>query len=163
MRDYPFTVRPLAKEEGNGYLIEFPDLPGCISDGETPEDAIRNGQDALKGYLLTLKEFGKPALRPGTTSGASGQWRQQFPKSLHARLTARAKAEGVSVNTLVTAMIAEGLGKREHQRGAIDSPSAPLWQPSISHPVALAAATGLLPGCMARRLNTASRYSNAST
>jgi antitoxin HicB len=58
LRDYPFTVRPLAKKEGGGYLIEFPDLPGCISDGETPEDAIRNGQDALQGYLLTLKELG---------------------------------------------------------------------------------------------------------
>jgi antitoxin HicB len=102
LKDYPFTVHPLAKEEGGGYLIEFPDLPGCISDGETPEDAIHNGQDALKGYLLTLKEFDMPAPRPGTTSGASGQWRQRVPKSLHARLTARAKAEGVSLNTLVT-------------------------------------------------------------
>jgi predicted RNase H-like HicB family nuclease len=80
LRDYPFTVRPLAKEEGGGYLIEFPDLPGCISDGETPEDAIRNGQDALSSYLLTLKDFGKPTPRPGTTSGASGQWRQRVPK-----------------------------------------------------------------------------------
>lgn len=50
LRDYPFTVRPLTKVEGSGYLIEFPDLPGCISDGETPEDAIRKGQDARKGY-----------------------------------------------------------------------------------------------------------------
>ena len=80
LKDYPFTVHPLAKEEGGGYLIEFPDLPGCISDGETPEDAIRNGQDALKSYLLTLKEFSRPAPSPGTTSGASGQWRQRVPK-----------------------------------------------------------------------------------
>jgi len=64
LRDYPFSIRPLAKEEGGGYLIEFPDLPGCISDGETPEDAIRNGQDALKGYLSTHDEFNKPAPRP---------------------------------------------------------------------------------------------------
>jgi antitoxin HicB len=65
LNDYPFEVRPLSKEEGGGYLIEFPDLPGCISDGETPEEAIRNGQDALKGYQITLKEFGKPrAPRP---------------------------------------------------------------------------------------------------
>ena len=92
--DYPFTVRPLTEEEGGGYLIEFPDLPGCISDGETPEEAIRNGEDALRGYLLTLKGCGKLVPRPGTTFGASGQWRQRVPKSLHARLTARARRRG---------------------------------------------------------------------
>lgn len=35
--DYPFTIRHLSKEDGGGYLIEFPDLPGCMSDGETIE------------------------------------------------------------------------------------------------------------------------------
>ena len=32
---YPFMTRVLLPEEGGGYLIEFPDLPGCMSDGET--------------------------------------------------------------------------------------------------------------------------------
>ena len=32
---YQFTVRPLSKEEGGGYLVEYPDIPGCMSDGET--------------------------------------------------------------------------------------------------------------------------------
>src|SRR5207249_2403763 len=90
-------------------LIEFPDLPGCISDGATPEETIANGRDALKSYLLTAREFGDRIPKPG--SPASGQWRQRTPKSLHARLTARASQEGVSLNTLVTSFIAEGLGR----------------------------------------------------
>lgn len=113
LEKYPFLVRPLSKEEGGGYLIEFPDLPGVISDGQTPEEAIRNGRDALKAALLTMKEFGDPIPRPGSSTSASGQWRQRVPRSLHARLVARAKQEGVSLNTLVSTMIAEGLGKRE--------------------------------------------------
>jgi hypothetical protein len=40
--DYPFEMRPLSEEEGGGWLISFPDLPGCASDGETPEEAIAN-------------------------------------------------------------------------------------------------------------------------
>jgi hypothetical protein len=36
-------ARPLTDDEGGGYLIEFPDIPGCISDGETHEEAIVNG------------------------------------------------------------------------------------------------------------------------
>ncbi len=62
--DYPFEVRPLAKEEGGGYLITFPDLPGCMSDGETPEEAIANGLDAAKSWLATAKEFKDP-ISPG--------------------------------------------------------------------------------------------------
>jgi antitoxin HicB len=45
--DYPFEIRPLLKEEGGGYSIVFPDLPGCRSDGETPEEAVVNGRDAF--------------------------------------------------------------------------------------------------------------------
>ena len=104
-----------------GYLIEFPDVPGCMSDGESPEEAIANGRAALKCALLTLKEFGAPVPAPGTFAAASGQWRQRVPKSLHSRLVQRAKQEDVSLNTLVTAMIAEGLGRlqrRGRRRGS---------------------------------------------
>lgn len=108
--DYPFTIRPLPADEGGGYLIEFPDLPGCISDGATPEEAMVNGRDALRSYVLTAREFGDPIPKPG--GAASGQWRQRVPRSLHARAAARAAREGVSLNTLVATFIAEGLGSR---------------------------------------------------
>ena len=110
---YRFTVRPMTDEEGTGYLIEFPDVPLCMSDGATVEEAIVNGRDALKCCLLTMKEFGDPIPKPGSSGVASGQFRLRVPKTVHARLTSRAEQEGVSLNTLVTAMIAEGLGKRK--------------------------------------------------
>ena len=56
--EYPFEVRPLSKEEGGGYSIYFPDLPGCWSDGATPEEAIENGRDALQSWLTVAQEFG---------------------------------------------------------------------------------------------------------
>jgi antitoxin HicB len=49
--DYPFQVRPLTEADGGGYLVEFPDLPGCLSDGETIEGAIANGADALRSRI----------------------------------------------------------------------------------------------------------------
>ncbi|MGH6899217.1 MAG: type II toxin-antitoxin system HicB family antitoxin [Geminicoccaceae bacterium] len=58
--DSPFQVRPLTEEEGGGYLIEFPELPGCLSDGETIETAIANRADALGSWLATTREFGDP-------------------------------------------------------------------------------------------------------
>jgi antitoxin HicB len=45
---YRFTIRPLPEDQGGGYLIEFPDLPGCMSYGATIE-AITNGLDAVRG------------------------------------------------------------------------------------------------------------------
>ncbi|KGM31623.1 type II toxin-antitoxin system HicB family antitoxin [Inquilinus limosus] len=105
-----FEIRPLTTEEGGGYLIEFPDFPGCIADGETPEVAIHEGRDALASYLRTLEELGRPVPAKGEVYG--GQWRQRVPKSLHAALARRAEREGVSLNMLVTSLLAEGLGRR---------------------------------------------------
>ncbi len=109
--NYPFDVRPLPLDEGGGYLITFPDLPGCISDGETPEEAIKNGLDAVKSWLATAREFKDPISKPGASN--SGKFVARVPKSLHTRLIARAKQEGVSMNALITAYLAEALGKRE--------------------------------------------------
>lgn len=109
--DYPFTVRQLAAEEGGGYLIEFPDLPGCISDGETVEEAIANGMDAKQTWLAVAKETERPIPVPG--GQLSGKWVQRVPRSVHARLVERAAREGVSLNTLVVSLIAEGLGGKK--------------------------------------------------
>ena len=55
---YPFNISALSAEEGGGYLIEFPDLPGCISDGETIDEAIANGKDALSCWIEAAKQPG---------------------------------------------------------------------------------------------------------
>ena len=109
--DYPFELRPLEKEEGGGWLIVFPDLPGCMSDGETPEEAIANGRDAVSAWVNAAQEAGREIPRPGELP--SGRFIARVPRSLHARLTARARQEGVSMNALVSAFLAESLGRRE--------------------------------------------------
>jgi antitoxin HicB len=116
MRDltlYPFEIRPLTEEEGGGYLISFPDFSECISDGETPEEAIQNGLDALRETIQALETMDLPVPEPDSGGAYSGRFMQRIPKSLHARLAARAKHEGVSMNTLVTSIISESLVKRE--------------------------------------------------
>ena len=105
-----FEMRPLSEQEGEGYLIEFPDFPGCIADGETPDEAMREGADALKSYRETLKQLGREIPQSGEVYG--GQWRQRVPESLHAALARRADREGVSLNRLATTLLAEGLARR---------------------------------------------------
>ncbi len=93
---YSCKLRPLKVDEGGGWLIVFPDLPGCMSDGESPEEAIANG-----------REIPRPGEMP------SGKFVARIPRSLHVRLAARAKQEGVSMNALVSTFLAESLGRRE--------------------------------------------------
>lgn len=113
LADYPFEVRPLSAEEGGGFLISFPDFAECISDGETVEEALKNGREALKATIAALKA--KSHAIPAANSGgvASGKFVARVPKTVHAQLTTRAKAEGVSLNTLVLTFIAQGLGRKE--------------------------------------------------
>jgi antitoxin HicB len=113
--DYPFTLRLLSEEDGGGYLIEFPDLPGCISDGETVEEAIENGRDAVQSWIHAANENNMTVPVPGQSQNLnhySGKFVQRLPKSLHMKLSETAKAEGISINQLALSLIAEGLGQR---------------------------------------------------
>ncbi|MGA2059701.1 MAG: type II toxin-antitoxin system HicB family antitoxin [Thermoguttaceae bacterium] len=50
----------LYKGEDNYWVAECPSLPGCISQGTTREDAIKNIKEAIEGYILALKDDGLP-------------------------------------------------------------------------------------------------------
>ncbi len=110
---YQFTVRPLSKQEGGGYLVEYPDIPGCMSDGETIEEAIRNGREALRDCIDVFSESGRKIPKPNVEAA---HWRQRVPRTLYAKLTKQAGNEGVSVNSLVTAIIAEAIGAKQARK-----------------------------------------------
>ena len=50
----------LEPNEEGGWTAEVPALPGCVSEGETPEEALRNAKEAIEAYLEALKELKKP-------------------------------------------------------------------------------------------------------
>ena len=113
LADYPFEIRPLSEEEGSGFLISYADFSDCISDRETVEEAMTNGKDALKATIAALKARRLPVPAPNSGGIASGKFVARVPKTVHAQLNTRAKAEGVSLNTLVLTFIAQGLGRKE--------------------------------------------------
>ena len=118
--DYRFEIRPLSKEEGGGFLVSFPDLPGCISDGETYEEAIANAKDAFAEWIAAHEEEGREIPAPNG-EGKPAKFVLRLPRSLHERLGEAAAGDGTSVNTLVTMFVAEGLARRERP---LHSPSA---------------------------------------
>ena len=52
-RTYTIWITPCETEEG-GYWVKVPTLPGCVTDGETVEDALANAKEAIEGYILSL-------------------------------------------------------------------------------------------------------------
>jgi|SRR5690606_19212141 len=65
--DYPVVIRPLGEEEGGGFIAFFPDLPGCVSDGETPEEALEHVREAYAEWMDTART------RPGFVLPAPGK------------------------------------------------------------------------------------------
>ncbi len=62
--DDPVLIEPLAPEDGGGYLATVPDLPGCMSDGETREMAARNVGDAIKAWVEEARVLGRAVPAP---------------------------------------------------------------------------------------------------
>lgn len=122
--DYRFEMRRLAEEEGGGILIAFPDLPGLISDGETYEEAIRNGREAFVEWIEAWQEMGRKVPLPNADDDLDpAKFVLRMPHSLHLRVMGTAAAEGVSANLLLTTIIAEGIGVRA-ARKSIAEPRA---------------------------------------
>ena len=95
--------------------MEFPDLPGCVADGATPDEAVKEAADALHSWLETARLHGDPIPAPfrADPTAYSGRWLVRAPKTLHKRLTDLAREEGVSLNTLAVTLMAEGLSRQE--------------------------------------------------
>ena len=62
--DHPILVEPLLPEDGGGFAAIVPDLPGCMSDGDTPEGAVTNVRDAIAAWIDTAHAMGRPVPKP---------------------------------------------------------------------------------------------------
>jgi predicted RNase H-like HicB family nuclease len=70
--EYPIVVEPLPTEEGGGFVATVPDLPGCMSDGATPEEAVSNIQDAIAAWIEAARDLGHAVPRPSRRVASVG-------------------------------------------------------------------------------------------
>ena len=64
---YPAKIKYIASDKS--YLVEFPDLPGCLTEGENKEAAIKNAREALTGYLASIFERNLKIPEPSSIKG----------------------------------------------------------------------------------------------
>lgn len=110
--NYEIRLKKLPEEDGGGWFAEIPQLPGCMSDGESPDEALTNLNDAKRGWIETSLELGREIPEPASLEDFSGQLRVRMPKSLHRTLSERAKDENVSLNQLIIYHLAKGVGHK---------------------------------------------------
>lgn len=85
------------KEEG-GYTVSYPELPGCVTCGETIESAVENAKDAKRAWIEAAIDSGIQIPEPNSIEDYSGQFKLRIPRSLHKSLAEHSKREGISMN-----------------------------------------------------------------
>ena len=106
LEDYPIHIDPIPEDEGGGYLVTIPHLPGCVADAETIDTAIAEARDAFEAWAMAEREDEGDLPAPKTWSG---QFVQRIPRTLHMQLAERAASEGVGLNQRAATFLARGL------------------------------------------------------
>lgn len=94
----PYRLEIVPDRDEGGYVARYPELPGCITVGETLEDAVKNATDAKKVWLEAALENDTEIAEPACLDDFSGKFKLRIPKSLHRTLAENSKKEGVSMN-----------------------------------------------------------------
>ncbi|APC08577.1 type II toxin-antitoxin system HicB family antitoxin [Neomoorella thermoacetica] len=97
--NYEVSLRPLIEDEGGGWLASIPLLSGCMSDGETPAEALANLEDAKRGWIETALALQRDIPEPDNTEKYSGKF--TVPQE-----------DGVSLNQMAIYLLALGLGRK---------------------------------------------------
>lgn len=62
--DYAVVIQPNPPHEGGGFIALVPDLPGCMSDGNTREEAARNAAEAISEWISEATRLGREIPAP---------------------------------------------------------------------------------------------------
>ena len=103
----PYRMEVIPDTAEGGYVVRFPELPGCLTCADTLEEAVRNATDCKKEWLSAAMEDGIDIPEPASEDEYSGQFKLRIPKSLHKSLAEHSKAEGISMNQYCLYLLAK--------------------------------------------------------
>ncbi len=109
----PYTIELVKDQDEPDWFVRVKELPGCMSQGATPDEAISMIREAMELWLDGMLEEGLPIPEPAPAfPDFSGKFVVRIPRSLHRKLAEQADRDEVSLNTFVTAALAEAVGYR---------------------------------------------------
>lgn len=95
---YNYRLEVQRDETEGGYVMSFPELPGCISCAESQEEVLRLAEDAKREWMIAAMEEGIEIPVPKGIESYPNTFKLRLPKSLYAELTNQARREGISMN-----------------------------------------------------------------
>lgn len=111
----PYAVELVYGENAaEGLLAQVTEWPGCMTAGETREEALSHIEDAMWDWVEARLQAGLDIPEP--MAGYSGKVLLRIPRDVHRAAERRARAEGTSLNTWLTTAIARELGPAEKAR-----------------------------------------------
>jgi antitoxin HicB len=114
--DLPYRLELVHDRDADGHegwVAAARELPGCISQGDTPDEAVARLREAMLARVTAQLEDGRPVPLPADDAERpSGKFVLRLPRGLHATAAAEAERESVSLNQLVVAVLAGALAWR---------------------------------------------------
>lgn len=102
-----YRMEIIRDSDEGGFVASYPDLPGCITCGETEEEALKNALDAKKAWLGAALEENIEIPEPDSLEAYSGQFKLRLPRSLHRALAEHSQREGISMNQYCVYLLAK--------------------------------------------------------
>ncbi len=95
--------------ESNAWIVRYPELPGCVADGATPEEALVEGEQAKALWIETALAENHQVPQPHGEHTHSGKLVLRLPRSLHEAAAESADREGISLNSYLVHLVSEGV------------------------------------------------------
>jgi len=105
----PYTLE-LYFDPDHAWFIRVKELPGCTSQGETPDEAVEMVKDAMQLWIEDALESGESIPEPRPDESFSGKFNLRVPVSLHRKLVENADRDNVSLNAFCNTALAEAVG-----------------------------------------------------
>ncbi len=93
-----YRMEIVENADKGGFVVSYPELPGCIAYGQTIESAVAGALDAKKAWLVNAIANGTEISEPDSLEDYSGQFKLRIPRSLHRSLSEHSRREGISMN-----------------------------------------------------------------
>ena len=104
--DYSVLIEKLSTDDGDGYIVTIPELAGCVSEGETRDEALESIREAFDSWMEAAQasETSIPSPRKHVND-YSGKFQVRVPRSLHQSIARRADLENISQNAVVNSAL----------------------------------------------------------